>query len=160
MHLVTTQEMYIIVGTHADIVQECWLIVFNKICENKVLFDFVFYTQYTFKSLEQAILKLFKILPFLKFLYQLSTFQYYFIKMIGPGFFPLQILIIKLDIQIRRINVSVRYNFFFNFVYTCISTCIIYAQRKFLPVYLIRFDLYFFNEPILYLKMRRFFNDR
>lgn len=46
IHLVTTLEMYmyIIVGTHADIVQECWLIVFNKICENKVLFDFVFYT--------------------------------------------------------------------------------------------------------------------
>lgn len=46
MHLVTTLEMYmyIIVGTHADIVQECWLIVFKKICENKVLFDFVFYT--------------------------------------------------------------------------------------------------------------------
>lgn len=109
MHFVTTLEMYIIVGIHAGIVQECWLIVFNKICENKVLLDFVFYTQYTFKSLEQAILKLFKILPFLKFLYQLSTFQYYFIKMIGPGFFPLQILIIKLDIQIRRINV--RYNF-------------------------------------------------
>lgn len=113
MHLVTTLEMYmyIIVGTHADIVQECWLIVFDKICENKVWFDFVFYTQYTFKSLEQAILKLFKILPFLKFLYQLSTFQYYFLNVIGPGFFPLQILIIKLDIQIRRINVSVRYNF-------------------------------------------------
>lgn len=46
MYLVTTLEMYmyIIVGTHADIVQECWLIVFNKICENKVLLDFVFYT--------------------------------------------------------------------------------------------------------------------
>lgn len=158
MHLVTILEMYIIVGIHGGIVQECWLIVFKKICENKVLFDFVFYTQYTFKSLEQAILKLFKILPFLKFLYQLSIFQYYFINMLGPGFFPLQILIIKLDIQIHRIDVSVRYDFFFNFVYTCI----IYAQRKFLPVYLIRIDLYFFNEPILYLKMslRRFFNDR
>lgn len=46
MYLVTTLEMYmyIIVGTDADIVQECWLIVFNKICENKMLLDFVFYT--------------------------------------------------------------------------------------------------------------------
>lgn len=46
MYLVTTLEMYmyIIVGTHADIVQECWLIVFDKICENKMLLDFVFYT--------------------------------------------------------------------------------------------------------------------
>lgn len=42
MHLVTTLEMYmyIIVGTHADIVQECWLIVFNKICENKSVVRF------------------------------------------------------------------------------------------------------------------------
>lgn len=44
MHLVTTLEMLIIVGIHEGIVQECWLIVFDKICEQKVLFDFVFYT--------------------------------------------------------------------------------------------------------------------